>query len=243
MSYILVIGAKSDIAKEISFEYAKNGFDLYLAARNVKELEEFADDIKVRFQRKIELIELDILQNSSHKKIYENLHQKPYGVISAVGYLGDQEFGQKDNEELNLILNTNFNALINFLNIVANDLEIRKEGFIVAISSVAGERGRRSNYLYGSAKAALTSYLSGLRNRLFDSGVHVMTVKPGFVDTKMTEKLDLPKKLTAQPRDVALSIYSGQQKCKDVIYTPRIWKFIMLMIRSIPELIFKRMKL
>jgi short-subunit dehydrogenase len=113
----------------------------------------------------------------------------------------------------------------------------------VGISSVAGDRGRKSNYIYGSAKAALTTYLSGLRNRLYDAQVHVMTVKPGFVATAMTKDLDLPEKLTAQPEEVAQDIYSAQQKNKNVIYTKWFWKYIMMIIRIIPEWKFKGMSL
>jgi decaprenylphospho-beta-D-erythro-pentofuranosid-2-ulose 2-reductase len=241
MSLVLVIGAKSDIAKATSREYAKNGYDLYLAARNVSELEEFANDIKIRFQRKVQLFELDVLNLTTHQKFYENLCERPFGVIIAAGYLGEQEYAQKNIQETNIILKTNFTGIVSLLNIIANDFEEKKQGFIVGISSVAGDRGRKSNYLYGSAKAALTTYLSGLRCRLFNSGVHVMTVKPGFVNTKMTEKLNLPKKITGQPDDVARVIYNAQQKGKNVIYTPWIWKWIMLVIKFIPDWKFKKL--
>jgi short-subunit dehydrogenase len=114
---------------------------------------------------------------------------------------------------------------------------------MVGISSVAGDRGRKSNYIYGSAKAALTAYLSGLRNRLYDAQVHVMTVKPGFVATKMTEGMDLPEKLTAQPQQVAEDIYNAQQKGKNVLYTKWVWRYIMMIIRAIPEWKFKGMSI
>ncbi len=236
MSYVLIIGAKSDIAKAIAREYAKHGYDLYLAARNVSELEEFANDIKIRFNRNIKCFELDILDYISHKYFYDSLEEKPLGVISAVGYLGDVSETQKT-------INTNYTGVVNLINIIADDFEQRKSGFIVAISSVAGDRGRKSNYIYGSAKAALTAYLSGLRNRLYDANVHVMTVKPGFVATKMTEGMDLPEKLTAKPEDVAKDIYKAQQNGKNVLYTKWIWKWIMLIIKSIPEFQFKKMNL
>ena len=126
---------------------------------------------------------------------------------------------------------------------IASDFEQRKSGFIVGITSVAGDRGRKSNYLYGSAKAALTVYLSGLRNRLYESQVHVMTVKPGFVATKMTEDMDLPEKLTAQPDEVADDIFNSQQKNKNVIYTKWIWRWVMLVIKAIPEWKFKGMSI
>jgi short-subunit dehydrogenase len=236
MSYVLIIGAKSDIAKATAREYAKHGYDLYLAARNVSELEEFANDIKIRFERKIKCIELDILDYISHKSFYDGLEDKPLGIISAVGYMGDFSETQK-------IIDTNYTGVVHLINIIANDFEQRKSGFIVAISSVAGDRGRKSNYIYGSAKAALTAYLSGLRNRLYDANVHVLTVKPGFVATKMTEGMDLPKKLTAKPEDVAKDIYKAQQNGTNVLYTKWIWKWIMLIIKTIPEFQFKKMNL
>jgi len=243
MSYVLIVGAKSDIAKATAREYAKNGYDIYLAARNVSELEAFADDIRVRSEKVVELVELDILDYRSHQTFYDALAEKPLGVITAVGYLGDQEKAQIDALESEKIINTNYTGVVSLLNIIANDFEQRRAGFIVGISSVAGDRGRKSNYIYGSAKAALTSYLSGLRNRLYESQVHVLTVKPGFVATKMTEGMDLPEKLTAQPEQVAQDIYKAQQRGKNVLYTKWMWRYVMMIITNIPEFIFKKMSI
>ncbi len=243
MSYVLIIGAKSDIAKATAREYAKNGYDLYLAARNVDELAEFAKDVITRTQRDIRLVELDILDYASHQAFYDNLDEKPLGVISAIGYLGEQEKAQSDFSEAKKIMDTNYTGVVSLFNIIADDFEKRRSGFMVGISSVAGDRGRKSNYIYGSAKAALTAYLSGLRNRLYDAQVHVLTVKPGFVTTKMTEDMDLPEKLTAQPEAVAEDIYKAQQKGKNVLYTKWIWRWVMLIIRNIPEFQFKKMSI
>jgi len=243
MSYVLIIGAKSDIAKATARKYAKQGFDLYLAARNVDELEEFTKDIITRTQRSIKLLELDILDYDSHQSFYDNLNEKPFGVISAVGYLGNQEKAQSDFSETKKIIDTNYTGVVSLFNIIAYDFEKRKSGFIVGISSVAGDRGRKSNYVYGAAKAALTTYLSGLRNRLYSAQVHVLTVKPGFVATKMTEKLDLPKKLTVQPEEVAEDIYRAQQNSKNVLYTKWIWRWVMPIIKMIPEWKFKGMNI
>ena len=165
------------------------------------------------------------------------------GVISVVGYLGDQEKAQIDYKEAQKIMDTNYTGVVSILNIFANAFEKNKNGFIVAISSVAGDRGRKSNFIYGSAKSALTTYLSGLRNRLFNSNVHVLTVKPGFVATKMTEGLDLPKKLTAKPEEVAQDIFKAQQKGKNVLYTKWFWRWIMLIIKNVPEFQFKKMSI
>ncbi len=240
MSYILIIGAKSDIAKGTARKYASNGYNLYLAARKSSELEEFANDIRIRTQKDVKCVDLDILDYASHENIYDALEEKPLGVISAVGYLGEQDRAQSDFKEAKKIIDTNYAGVVSLLNIIANDFEKRKNGFIVGISSVAGDRGRKSNYIYGSAKAALTAYLSGLRNRLYDANVQVLTVKPGFVATKMTEGMALPEKLTAQPEEVAEDIYKAQQKGRNVLYTKWMWRWIMLIIKSIPEFLFKK---
>ncbi|MCK5538873.1 MAG: SDR family oxidoreductase, partial [Bacteroidales bacterium] len=207
------------------------------------ELEEFAKDIITRTQRTVKLVELDILDYKSHQAFYDQLEEKPLGVISAIGYLGEQEKAQSDFADAQQIMDTNYTGVVSLFNIIADDFEHRRSGFIVGISSVAGDRGRKSNYIYGSAKAALTAYLSGLRNRLYDAQVHVLTVKPGFVATKMTEKMDLPEKLTAQPEEVAEDIYKAQQKNKNVLYTKWAWRWVMLIIRNIPEFQFKKMSI
>jgi decaprenylphospho-beta-D-erythro-pentofuranosid-2-ulose 2-reductase len=243
MSYVLIIGAKSDIAKAVARKYAENGYNLYLAARQTDELEAFANDLKIRTENNVKCIELDVLSYASHKAFYNALEEKPQGVISAVGYLGDQEKAQRDFTESQKIIDTNYTGVISLFNIIADDFHKRESGFIVGISSVAGDRGRKGNFMYGSAKAALTTYLSGLRNRLCNSNVHVLTVKPGFVATKMTESMDLPEKLTAQPEEVANDIYNAQQSNKNIIYTKWQWRWIMLIIRIIPEWKFKGMSI
>ena len=243
MSYLLIIGAKSDIAKAVAREYAKHGYDLYLSARNISELKDFANDITVRTEKIVKLVELDILDYKSHQSFYDSLDEKPLGVISAVGYLGEQEKAQSNFEEAQKIMDTNYTGVVSLFNIIADDFEQRRSGFIVGISSVAGDRGRKSNYIYGSAKSALTAYLSGLRNRLYEAQVHVLTVKPGFVATKMTEDMDLPEKLTAKPEEVAEDIYKAQQNRKNILYTKWVWRWIMMIIKMIPEWKFKMMNI
>lgn len=243
MSYILIIGAKSDIAKALARKYAENGYNIYLAARNSNKLKEFANDISIRTQREVKCLEIDILDYNSHQEFYNSLKEKPLGIILSVGYLGDQERAQVSFEETNKIINTNYTGIVNLLNIVATDFEKLKRGFVVGISSVAGDRGRKQNYIYGSAKAGLTVYLSGLRNRLNASKVNVLTVKPGFVATKMTEGMDFPKILTAYPGQVANDIFNAQQSGKNILYTKWMWRWIMLIIKMIPEQIFKKMNI
>ncbi len=243
MSYVLIIGAKSDIAKATAREYAKNGYDIYLGARDVEELADFAKDLVTRTQRDIVLKEFDVTSFDNHKEFYDSLKEKPLGIIVVSGYMAEQKDAEQDwSKSLNTV-NVNYTGAMSILNIVANDFEKEKRGFIVGVSSVAGDRGRKANYIYGSAKAGFSAYLSGLRNRLFESGVNVLTVKPGFVATKMTEDLDLPEKLTAQPEEVAQDIFSAQQSGKSVLYTKWIWKYVMLIIGTIPEFMFKKMSI
>jgi short-subunit dehydrogenase len=243
MPYVLILGAKSDMAKAIARQYANNGYNLYLAARNVDELQEFASDIYLKTDQVVECIEFDVLDYPSHQAFYDNLAESPEGVVTAIGYLGDQGSSEVDFNETQRVINTNFTGITSILNTIANEFEKRKSGFIVGISSVAGDRGRRSNYIYGAAKAGFTAYLSGLRSRLFSSKVHVLTVKPGFVATRMTEGMDLPAKLTAQPEQVAKDVFNAQQKGKNILYTKWIWLWIMLIIKHIPEWQFKKMSI
>ncbi len=219
MPHVLVIGAKSDIAKALSAEYAKKGYDLYLSGRDEAELKKIADDLQIRYKIKAEAFELDVLDFASHEKIYKNLSPAPAGVLCVAGYLGSQEEALTNFSEARKIIDTNYTGCVSILNIIANDFEKNSKGFIIGISSVAGDRGRQSNYFYGSAKAGFTAYLSGLRNRLSKSGVQVITVKPGFVNTKMTEKLDLPGLLTAEPEEVSKNVIKAHLKGKDILYT------------------------
>lgn len=243
MSYVLIIGAKSDIAKEVARVYAKNGYDLYLAARQSDSLNDLANDIKIRSNVDVKLKEFDITDFKSHSNFYTNLESKPLGVIVVAGYMAEQKECENDFEKTLNTINVNYTGAVSILNVIANDMEKNKNGFIIGVSSVAGDRGRKANYIYGSSKAAFSAYLSGLRNRLFESKVQVLTVKPGFVATKMTVGLDLPTKLTAQPEGVALDIFNAQQKSKDVLYTKGIWRLIMLIIKHIPEFIFKKLSI
>lgn len=243
MSYILIIGAKSDIAREVARKYASAGYDLYLAARSSVDLDPLANDIKIRTERDVRTCELDLLDFDSHEKVWDSLEPKPEGVICVAGYMSDQKEAEKNFAETRLMIETNYTGCVSILNIAANTFEAERKGFIVGVSSVAGDRGRKANYIYGSAKAAFTAYLSGLRNRLTESGVYVLTVKPGFVYTKMTKGLDLPEKLTAHPEDVAEDMFRAQQKKKNVLYTKWVWRLVMMVIRHIPEFMFKKMSI
>jgi len=243
MSYVLIVGATSDIARATAGLYAEHGYDLYLAARDVGSLKEFARNVAIETQRNVAIAELDILNYESHQAFYNQLQEKPQGVISFVGCLGSQEKAQTDFTEAKCIMDTNYTGVVSLFNIIAHDFAQRKSGFMIGVSSVAGDRGRRNNFIYGSAKAAFTTYLSGLRQSLADAHVHVMTVKPGLVATRMTAAMNLPQMLTAKPEAVAVDIYNAQQNNRNIIYTKWIWRWIMTVIKLIPEWLFKRMNI
>ncbi len=243
MKTILILGGTSDIGVAIARYFAGKKFDVALAGRNVAELEKLATDIHIRSGRETRAILFDALDFDSHKKAYQALGFTPDVCVCAFGYLGDQPTAASHWSEAKKIIDSNYTGAVSILNIVAEDFAKRGSGTIIGISSVAGDRGRQSNYIYGSAKAAFTAYLSGLRNHLFHSGVEVMTVKPGFVASKMTEGLALPPKLTAQPGQVGRQVYDAYLKKQNVVYVLGIWRYIMGVIGLLPEFAFKRMKL
>jgi short-subunit dehydrogenase len=240
---VLILGATSDMAVAITRQLAIEGYSITLAARNTERLSAMEGDIRIRHKAMVNSVYFDALDFQSHQGFYDSLPEKPDIVICVFGLLGDQRGAESDWAESLQIIQSNYTGAVSILNIVANDFARRKKGTIVGISSVAGERGRQSNYLYGSAKAGFSAYLSGLRNRLYKHGVHVITVKPGFVKTKMIEDLKTPGPLTASPKKVAEKISRAIVQKKDTVYVLPIWRFIMFVIRSIPEGIFKRLKL
>ena len=241
MKKVLILGATSDMAQAIAKKYAAEGWGLSLAARNMDSLEPIAGDLRVRSSAEIQTLEFDAVDFSNHKNFYESLETKPDVVVCVFGYMGDQLLARTDFDEVRKTIDVNYTGAVSILNVVAEDFEKRGQGAIVGISSVAGDRGRQSNYIYGSAKAGFSVYLAGLRNRLAKSGVHVMTVKPGFCRTKMTESLELPAALTAEPEQVANAVFRGLEKKRNTVYTLWMWRWIMLVIRHIPEAVFKKM--
>lgn len=243
MPTLLVLGATSDIARATARTFALNGWNLQLAGRNQAALSRIAQDIAVRTGQAIPCFFFDALQSDSGSKLWALLTEKPDAVLCAVGLLGNHHTAEHDSGQAEAIITTNFTGLISILSLAADHFEARGKGCIIGISSVAGDRGRASNYIYGSAKAGLTAFLSGLRNRLARVHVHVMTVKPGFVATNMTKDMSLPAALTAMPDDVASAIWKGLRKKRNVVYVRPVWRLIMLIISHIPENIFKSMKL
>ncbi|MEZ4829690.1 MAG: SDR family oxidoreductase [Bacteroidia bacterium] len=240
---ILILGATSDIARAIAHRYAREGAVIFLAARDAQKVEADAADIRIRYQVAVTTLPFDAEDFDSHADFCTRLPAIPDVVFCVFGYLGDQKTAEKDAVMALRIANVNYTGAVSVLSLIANMLEEKGSGTIVGISSVAGERGRASNYFYGSAKAGFTAFLSGLRNRLSHKGIHVLTVKPGYVNTAMTAGMQLPGPLTSQPDAVAQAVYTAVKKKKNVIYVSGVWRIIMLIIRNIPEFIFKKLKL
>lgn len=243
MPTVLILGAGSDIAVAIARKFAAAGYNMQLAARNPDKLNPLQSDLTIRYSVNSTLHAFDAEVPEQHAAFFNNLPVKPDITICVFGYLGNQEQAETHWDECQRIITVNYTGAVSILNIIANHYAEQGKGTIAGISSVAGERGRMSNYFYGSAKAGFTAYLSGLRNRLYHRGVHVVSVQPGFVYTRMTEGMPLPKPLTATPELVAQAVYKAIEKKKNVIFVKGTWKWIMLIIRNIPESMFKKMKL
>lgn len=244
MKTILILGATSDMAWASARKFAAEGNNIILAARNTEALIPMVSDLKIRYNVQAYGVDFEVNDFESHKMFYDNLPIIPDCVACFFGYLGDQKIAEENWEEALKIINTNYTGAVSILNIATETMrKTGNEGSIIGISSVAGDRGRMSNYLYGSAKAGFTAYLSGLRNLNYHYRINVLTVKPGFVTTKMTENLKLPPLLTASPHQVADDIYDGWKKGKNIIYTKWFWRFLMMIIVLIPEPFFKKLKL
>jgi len=239
---VLILGATSDIGLAIAHRFAASGHPIQLAMRQAPLHDPIRSDIEIRHGVKATLHEFDALETNKHGEFVDSLPELPDVVVCAIGLLQSQVECERDNALAIEVFRSNFEGPASLLGIFANKFEARHAGTIVGISSVAGERGRASNYVYGSAKAGFTAFLSGLRNRLAGNGVHVVTVLPGFVRTRMTESLNLPKLVTSSPQAIADLVYGAVKNRKDVVYS-RWWFGIMVAIRAIPESVFKRMKI
>ncbi|SEK02295.1 SDR family oxidoreductase [Paraburkholderia diazotrophica] len=246
MKNILIVGATSAIAIACARQWAKEGARFFLVARNGERLKQVAGDLTARGAQLAACHQLDINRVDLHSAMLERCASELGAldvVLVAPGTLPDQTACQSDPAIAVNEFTTNATSLIALLTPIANSLEAQKRGTLAVISSVAADRGRPSNYLYGSAKAALSAFCEGLNARLFKAGAHVLTIKPGFVATPMTAGLPLPGPLVATPEKVARDILRAIDKRKDVIYTPWFWSLIMLIIRSVPKPVFKRTSL
>ena len=242
----MIFGAASAIAKETALKFASDQCDLFLADIDEEKLKAVSRDILTRYKDvRIFLKKADALEFASHKSLIEEAAQAMGGldvVLVAHGTLPDQEKIRYDIEAIAREIEINFLGAASVASAAAEFFEKQGRGNVAVISSVAGDRGRQSNYVYGSAKGGLTRFLEGLRNRVYKSGVVVTTIKPGLVDTPMTARFE-KNFLYSSPKKVGEIIYSSVKKGKDVVYAPGFWRYVMLAIIHIPEGVFKKLKL
>ena len=244
MRKIIILGATSAIATATARLLAAEGHELFLAARNAHALQALADDLRTRGARRIETAHFDAAQTGAHAALIESAAAALNGLDTAIlayGSLPEQTSIQDDPERVAADLNANFVSAAALLTQIAARFERQGYGTIVAISSVAGDRGRAVNYVYGSAKAGLTCFLSGLRQRLWSKGIDVITIKPGFVDTPMTATFQKGA-LWSTPEVVAAAIVRAMASHQTTVYVPGFWRWIMACIRALPERVFVRMR-
>ncbi|MGY2137207.1 SDR family oxidoreductase [Pseudomonas reactans] len=246
MKRILIIGATSAIANACARLWAEQGAEFFLVARNLEKMEQTAADLKSRGAKSVTLHRMDATDFAAHDPMLEScleaLQQIDIALI-AHGTLPNQKTCEQDVNTALYEFTNNGTSVIALLTRLANQFEIQRCGTLAVISSVAGDRGRPSNYLYGTAKAAVSTFCEGLRPRLFKVGVHVIDIKPGFVDTPMTQGLRLPAALVVKPEKVARMITKGIEYKKDIVYAPRFWCLIMFIIKIVPNFIFKKLNL
>lgn len=245
-SHVCIVGATSTIARAVAARLAAAGAVLHLAARNVAEAERIGRDLHIRHRADVSWSAFEATDYRAHASLLDTAATAMGGldgVVVAVGRLGDQDRSERDPAHLRQTIEVNYTAVVSLLAVTARYLEAQGHGWMVVLSSVAGDRGRPSNYAYGSAKAGLTAFLEGLRGRLHGSGVHVCTVKPGPVDTRMTFGMDDPPPLLADPASVAADVVTAIERRKDVCYTPAVWRYIMTALRMVPASVFKKLDL
>lgn len=242
---IAIVGATSAIAHETAKVFAKDNAEFFLVGRSEAKLETIANDLKVRGAKRIDTYTIDLTDLDRHQALLDETVATLEHIdvlLIAHGTLGSQQRCEQSVAETMKEFTSNCTSVISLLTLFANYFEQQKHGTIAVISSVAGDRGRQSNYVYGSAKAAITAFLQGLRGRLAKSGVSVLTIKPGLIDTPMTAELKKGP-LMASARSVGAGIYKAIQHKKEVVYLPAYWLLIMFVVKSIPERVFKRLSL
>jgi len=238
----IILGATSSMARGFARAVAERGAAVFLAGRDMDDMNRSATDLAARGARLAEAHAFDARDTSGFAAIIDRVTAED-GVINVAVFVGSMPPQEEIDEDPDLINGTvmdSFTGPAAFLQAIAPVMEERGSGTVVGVGSVAGDRGRIGNYVYGAAKAGFHTYLSGLRNRLTRAGGHVVTVKPGFVDTGMTWGIE-GMFLVASPEKVASDILRAVDKKKNVIYTPFFWRYIMGIIKSIPEPIFKKM--
>ena len=239
-SPVLILGARSDIGRALAKGYAEKGCEVILAARG--DISADATDLALRTQAKVRAVDVDITDGAAGG-FFDSLGVVPGTIVMVVGLLGDHAESAAHDDIAARVMDSNYNGPARYLLAAARRMANVPDACIIGISSVAGERGRASNFIYGSAKAGFTAFLSGLRNAHAKTGLHVMTVKPGFVRTQMTAGMKLSPVMTAEPKQVAAAIIRAHGTKSDVIYTLGRWRPVMAIIRAIPERIFKKLSL
>lgn len=245
MKRILIVGATSAIAEATARLFAARGDSLVLAGRDMPQLDRIAGDLKLRGAPTTHALALDVNDLDKHVSAIQQASDLLGGIdvaLIAHGTLGNQAECEKDFSVTLKELNTNAISVMSLLTVLANRMESQGSGQLAVIGSVAGDRGRPSNYVYGTAKAAVATFCEGLRARLYKHNVDVLLVKPGFVDTPMTAAFKKGA-LWAKPDTIAKLIVRALDRRRAVIYTPAFWALIMLIIRSIPRPVFVRLKL
>nr|WP_249790251.1 SDR family oxidoreductase [Bradyrhizobium yuanmingense] len=238
----MVLGGSSDIGRATARAFAKAGYDVGLAGRDVGALEPDAADLRARYDVEVGVHTFDVLDTASFEGFVAGLPALPDVVISIVGLLGVQESAQSDLAQATAIMRSNYEGPALILGLFAEKFLGRGSGTLVGVSSVAGDRGRASNYVYGSAKAGFSAFLSGLRARASRGGVHVVTVKPGFVRTRMTEGMKLIGPLTVEAPVVGAEILRAVESKTDIVYVSGRWRLVMLIIKTLPEAVFKKLR-
>jgi short-subunit dehydrogenase len=245
MERVLICGATSAIAFEVAKCFAERKARLFLAGRSPEKLCNIRRDLLALGAERVATRAIDLTDFDQHHSLIDSAVEALDGLDAALiahGSRGDQKACEKDVEETLKELTINCTSVISLLTILANYFEAERRGCIAVISSVAGDRGRQSHYVYGTAKGALSIFLQGLRNRLHKSGVSVITIKPGFVDTPMTSSLT-KNALFAKAPAVGRSIYRGMLKEQGIMYVPWFWRPIMAVVKTIPESIGKRLNM
>lgn len=240
----IILGGTSAIARAFARKCAASGASLLLAGRDLPELKRIAADCSLRGAASARAVAFDARKPAKFDALIAEAAESGGSLNAAVfvGSMPEQSEIDQDPELIDGVVQDSFTGPIRFLHLLAPHMEERESGTIIGVGSVAGDRGRVGNYVYGAAKAGFHAYLSGLRNRLGRKGVHVVTAKPGFVDTGMTWGIE-GMFLVASPEDVADSLLKAVKKKRNVIYTPWFWRYIMLIIRSVPEFIFKKLSI
>lgn len=242
---VLVLGGTSAIAQEFCRLLAPKQVAFFLAGRNAAHLDAIAADLRVRGSGTVHTLVLDLTDKDLHECLLNAAWQEMGDVdlcLLAYGVLGDQKEAEADPAEAARVFETNFVSAAALILRLASRFAGQGTGKLAVIASVAGDRGRKSNFVYGTSKAALATLMEGLRHRYHGSALQFLTVKPGLVDTPMTAHM-AKSALFTTPRKVAEAILKGLEKGKSTVYAPFYWRFIMLLIRHVPEFVFNRTNL